>query len=177
MSNPFSGFLNNAYKKIFRQAVQAMLAADGMTVPCKIFYFGVRTECTNCEINLATGKSSGVYKTGGPLPFNNGLCPHCGGDGFVNDRPEDTIYCCVSFNYKEWKDLGFSVLTPEGYCVTMSTIDTLPKIKNAEEIIINTGMEGYVRHRFIRQGEPNNIGCCLTDDDTAFIATLWKRAG
>lgn len=177
MSNPFSGFLTTAYKKLFRQAVEAMLADNGMTVPCKIYYTGTKAECDNCVINLATGKSSGVYKTGGPLTFTNGLCPRCGGDGVVITRLDETIYCCVSFNYREWTNLGFSVQNPDGMCLTLSTLTTLPKIKNAEEIVINTGVEGYVRHKFVRQGEPNNIGCCLTDDDSAFIATLWKRVG
>lgn len=175
MANPFSGIITSQLKKVFSNAVKALLASDGITVPCRLIYPGVITLCPNCEINPVNNKSKGIYKSGGPVPFNNGVCPHCAGEGKKETPSVEVIYLCLSWDYKDWKKLGFNLETPEGHCLSLCNIDLMPKIKRAKEIILNTNDEEYVKRRFTRVGEPNPCGCCV--GDTTFIATLWKVAG
>ena len=77
----------------------------------------------------------------------------------------------VIWDMKSWIDIGVNVHTPEGYVQTISHIDTLPKIKKAKDITVNTNIEKYAKHKYIRHGEPAPIG--LGRD--SFLVTMWKR--
>lgn len=173
MSNPFSGIITPALKKLYTNAVNAMLASDGMTVLCTLVYPSKIESCPNCEINPATKRSAGIYKSGGPLPFDGGLCGYCSGEGKKETPQTEPVYLLIVWDYKEWMKAGFHVQNPAGYAMSLSNIDLLPKIKRAKEIILKSDIEVYTRHRFAREGEPNPLGCCVGDE--AFIATLWKR--
>ena len=80
----------------------------------------------------------------------------------------------VIWNYKDfvgWKGVPDNTTIPFGHCQTMSALSTLSNIKKAKEIILNTDLSAYVKHRFERMGEPNPIG--LGND--AYVITTWKR--
>jgi hypothetical protein len=176
MANPFSGLINSQLKSIFSNVMNAFLAEDGATVPCRLIYPETKLViCPNCEINPVTGKSSGVYKTGGPKPFTKGPCPVCQGLGKKAEEVDETVYLCVIWDYKKWLPMPFPIHTPEGYVQTLSNLTLLPKIKRAKEIVLNSNIEEYVVHRFTRDGEPNPCGCCVGDE--TFIVTMWKRVG
>lgn len=182
MANRFLKAITPKLKKTFSNAMKALLSETGATVPCKLIYPGTIQICTNCELNPMTQRSSGVYKTGGPVPFIKGQCPYCAGEGKreVNPDPE-TIYLMVVWSYKEWTKFGFNIQNPDGKALSLSDITTLPKIKRAKEIIFNSNVEDYVRHTFRRIGEPNPCGCCVADPDDPvgemFIGTMWERVG
>ncbi len=154
--------------------MNALLADDGATVPCRLIYPQTKwTICPNCKINPVTGKSSGEYNGTGPKPFTKAPCPVCQGEGKSSVPETEDIYLMVIWDYKKWFPIGFNLQTPEGYVQTVSNITTMPKLKRAEKIILNTNIEEYVRHSFSREGEPNPCGCCVSDD--VFIITMWKR--
>lgn len=174
--NPFSKIITSRLKKTFSQAMDALLGDEGTTVPCRLVYGGTSfTICPNCIINNVTKKSSGTYKDGGPTPFTQGLCPVCYGEGKKENTSTEDIYLMVVWNYKKWLPMAAKIATPEGYIQTVSKEESLPKLKRAKEIIVNTKVEDYVRHRFVREGEPQPCGCCLGEETV--ILTLWKRAG
>lgn len=176
MANPFSGIITSDLKLLFNNMIGALLEDDALTRPCQ-FIYGITkyTQCNNCVYNAATGKSSGTYLAGGPIPFYSGKCPVCAGEGKIAvTTEEDDIYLAVIYNHKKWLPMkGSSVLTPEDYIQTICAIDLLPKIKRAKEIIVNTDLVSYVRQRYILEGEPQPIG--FGSDD--FLVTMWKRAG
>ncbi len=173
MANRFSGIISGQLKKLFTDAINGILEESALTVPCKLIYEGKMVVCSNCQINPVTGKSSGVYKTGGPIPFTNKICPYCSGEGKKTLDTDETIHMCLVWDYKSWKNMGFNIESPDGYCVSLCNVSLLPKIKRAKCIILNTDVEDYKRHKFTRNGEPNPMGCCVGDE--MFIATLWKR--
>lgn len=174
--NPFAGIISSEFKLLFKDAISALLLDAALTVPCQ-FIYGVTkyTQCTNCVYNAATGKSSNIYLSGGAVPFNQGSCPVCNGEGRLSvTTTEDDIYLGVIYNHKKWLPMrGSSVLTPEDYVQTLCSITLLPKIMKAKEIIINTDIKNYVKQRFVLDGQPQPAG--LGED--AFIFAMWKRAG
>jgi aminopeptidase C len=82
----------------------------------------------------------------------------------------------VLWNYKDWvgwNGIPDQSMTPFGQCQTLSKMSTISNIKNAQEIILNTDIEKYVKHRFQRISEPNPIGFGAD----SYIVVMWKRIG
>lgn len=176
MSNPFLGIITDEFKQTFADMINAMLAEDGVTVPCQLIYPNTLwVKCPNCVINPVTGKSSGVYNGTGPIPFTKAPCPVCYGEGKKPDENTETIYMAIIWNYRKWLPTAIPIPTPEGYIQSICHINLLPKLKRADSIIVNTNISEHVKHRFIREGEPNPAGDCFQKD--VFITTMWKRAG
>ena len=172
-TNPFSDIITSSLKNTFDDGVQAMLATTGLTVPCRLS-FGVTkyTLCDNCIYDPIGKRSANRYLTGGPVSFTDRqICPVCAGVGRIEKDSTEAIDLMVIWDMKSWIDIGVNVNTPEGYMQTISHIDTLPKIKKAKDITVNTNIEKYVKHKYIRHGEPAPAG--LGRD--SFLVTMWKR--
>lgn len=173
--NPFSKLVTPLFKKTFSNAINALLEEGGATVPCKLIYSSGKYElCPNCLINPVTGKSNGVYNGSGPNPFTNNKCPYCLGIGKKELIEDETIYLMVVWDSKKWMQMASTIQTPEGGVQTFCNIDKMPQIKRAKEIYINTDIDDYVHARYIRNGEPEPVGCCIGDE--AFMVTMWKKA-
>jgi hypothetical protein len=170
----FDGIISDDLKTLFRDAIDALIRSDGLSLPCRLVYSGTKfTDCPNCVYNSITGKSNNTYTPGGPIPFYHGTCPYCAGLGRVAVEATDTpVYLLVIWDYKKWLPMAVPVESPEGMIQTICSKDLLPSIKKAKEIIVDTNIEKFVRHRFIREGEPNPAGFGSSD----YIVTLWKRA-
>ncbi len=41
----------------------------------------LKKQCNNCFVDPVTKKSMGIFKKGGPVPFDGKVCPICGGSG------------------------------------------------------------------------------------------------
>jgi hypothetical protein len=146
----------------------------GLSIPCRLVYSGTKfTACPNCKINTITGKSANTYRSGGPIPFSKGTCPFCSGEGKIAaENDDDTVNLAVIWDYKKWLQIGY-VGSPEGKVQIICPLGLISRIKKASEIIVNTQLEKFVRHRFIREGEPTPIGF----GDDQYIVTMWKRSG
>ena len=171
----FTGIISSSFKTLFTDAINALLEDDALTVPCQlVFVDSGRTECTNCYRDPMTGRSNGIYRPGGPISFSQGTCPYCFGLGMLITDNTTNLNLIVIWNYKEWigwQGIPSDVMTPFGHCQTLSALSTLSDIKRAKEIILNTDLSTYTKHRFDRISEPNPIG--LGSD--AYIITTWKR--
>ena len=123
-----------------------------------------------------SNRSSNIYKIGGPIPFTQGNCPYCYGLGVITTDHTVSLNLVVLWNYKDW--IGWNGVpdhtnVPFGQAQTLSKLSTLSNIKSAKELIIDTDMSAYVKHRFERTSEPNPIG--FGSDD--YIVANWKRIG
>jgi hypothetical protein len=175
MANPFSGIISNELKLLFNNAIDALLEDNALTVPCELRYGITKTTiCPNCIYDPINKKSSNRYKAGGPVSFASGqICPYCNGVGLTGEESTEEVFLCVIWDYKQWRKLGFNLLSPEGFVVTLCGMNKLPQIKSAKEVIIDTRISPHVQHRFVREGEPNPLGL----GESRYISTLWKRAG
>ena len=170
--NPFSGIVNNNLKTTFKNAISALLEDAALTVPCTLIYGGKFTTCTNCIYDPIGKKSANRYLSGGPISFNNGqICPLCHGVGKKMPEPTETISLMPVWDYRQWVNFDMNLQSPEGYVQTFSIYSTLPKLKRAQEAIIDTNIESSVRHRFKRHGAPNPAGLANSE----FIVTMWEK--
>ena len=175
---PFSGiFANPAFKNIFTNAIDSLLTNNALTVPCQLIFQNTTfNSCPNCLYDTMSGKSTSIYKTGGPIVFNKGICPYCHGLGNIAADNTQTVNLMVIWDYKQW--IGWHgvpelTMTPFGHAQTLCSVSLLPAIKAAKNIILDTDVQAYVKHLFLRVSEPNPIGF----GKDSYIATMWKREG
>ena len=83
----------------------------------------------------------------------------------------ESMYLMPVWDYKQWINFNISIQSPEGFVQTFSKYSTLPKLKRAQEIIIDTNLQPSVKHKFKRYGEPNPAGLANSE----FIVTMWQR--
>lgn len=167
----FDGLISSSFKQLFTNAIDELLSDTGLTVPCRLIYAGTKqTICINCNFNAATGKSSGQYKTGGPIPFSAGVCPYCRGTGKTIDEQTETLYCAVIWDSKQF--LGkFPVDNPNEFVQTINKVTSYDEIKRANKIIIDTDLTIYLKNQFERVSEPSFVEF----GSSSYIFTTWKR--
>ena len=173
MSNPFSGIISPELKTLFNNAISALLEDNALTVPCQLNY-GItkQTICPNCVWDGLNRKSANIYNGTGPYSFPRGqICPYCNGVGLIGEESNEEVFLCVIWDYRQWRKLGFNVLTPDGMVATLCKMEHVAKIKKAKDIIIDTRISPHVVHRFVREGEPNPLGL----GESTYISTLWKK--
>ena len=171
MANPFEGIITSAFKTTFTNMIDSLLEDAALTVPCRFVYMGTKwSECANCRVNPISGRSTSVYRSGGPVPFSGSVCPVCNNNARIPDQSTETIYMCVLWNYKDWIG-GIQTNSPEGLVQTISKLDTLDNIKRATEVVVDTDIENYVKHVFEREGEPNMCGLGAN----SYVFTMWRR--
>lgn len=162
-------------KTLFTNAIDALLEDDACMVPCRLIFEGTKfTDCPNCILSVSTKVSSNKYQTGGPMPFNTGICPYCQNRGLIRDEQTETVYLLPIWDYKDWvgwKGSSEKSRYANGSVQTMSAMSTISNLKRAKEIIINTDIEKYTHHRFTIDGEPTPIGFGAD----SYIFTMWKH--
>lgn len=176
MTNPFSGIISDTLKDTFNNAIDALLASDGLTRKCTILYVTASyTECPNCYVNAANGKSNGVYKPGGPIPFTKGICPHCNGVGRISAVSSDTVYLGILTDPKKFLKTTFqSPAIPTGTIQTVSIVsETYQKLKNAEFLYIDIDNADYRTKKYTLAGVPEFIGL----GDNRYCVAYWGLSG
>ena len=89
----------SALKKVYNNHIDSILASTGLATRCD-FNFGTTNlnVCPNCIYDVSLKKSSGKYKSGGPVPFVLGkICPYCNG---VESYPYTVVYLINKFYHK-----------------------------------------------------------------------------
>ena len=171
MANPFSGVITAAMKTLHKDMIDSLLYDDACTVPCTLIFEG------NLQ-NIIVGSGSvdpignrppGVLPFGGPTvgPPRSGVEPN---------EETDTLYLMVIWDSKDWIRTSFAatlVNSPEVFVQTLSTVANLVLLKQADRIIIDTDLEGKVRHTFTRYGEPEPCGL----GPSTHMITMWKKIG
>lgn len=169
----FSNIITDDLKKLFGNAIRALLEDGGLTVPCKL-YFGITKyeACTNCIYDPIGRKSSNRFQTGGPVPFRNGgICPVCSGVGKKPVITTEDINLGIIYNYKDFLGIQTPVNAPEGMIQVIANKEATPKLLRAKEIQPSTGISGYADARFERMTEPQPVG--FGNDD--FVFCTFKR--
>lgn len=153
---------------IYNEAVDNIWAK-----PITFVYPEVREECPNCYFNGY--KSNGIYKTGGPYPFDNGsLCPYCNGEGIKLTEPTSTTTARIYYNRKDWTDVGFPVNIPNADAQIVFKMTELPNVQTCKYIIPSyyDGINAYQNQRLIRVGEYYPQG--FTQNPIKYVITFWS---
>lgn len=136
---------------------------------CLLEYPQIDSECPNCYFDLQTKRSTNIYKTGGPIPFENyTTCPHCGGAGRSSVAPTtDSIRFRVYWKPGNWLDMSRGsqdstsnplISSPEADCRIIGYMTDLPKVERAAFILVQSGLQTTRRWRCVREGEARPHG-------------------
>lgn len=175
--NPFSGIISPEFKNLFNSAIDSLLEQNALTVPCILKYISANKEqnlCNNCFFDSISLLSSNRYNGSGPQPFTeNTICPVCLGKGVLsNSSKQENIYLAVIFDSKYFINYNSKLIDiPAGSVQTISKIETINKIRNANEIIFNSKISNYDDYVYQRAGDPQPCGL----GDHKYIITLWTR--
>lgn len=138
--------------------------------PCTLFYPKIKTVCPNCNFNPVTVRSSNTYKIGGPIFFDNGICPYCNGDGYTDYESSETIKMRCYFNSKDWVKVEIPVNIRSGAVQTIGHITDIPKCLKSTRVKMVSD-QNYLNLDFVLAGEPQLHGL---KKDSYFIA-FWNR--
>lgn len=163
----------NALKKLYNRQIDLILAQDGLSSEC-LLNFGVtrRDVCPNCIYDPNLKKSSGKYKSGGPINFTLGmLCPYCHGIGFTGEENSETIYMAIIWDYKNWITTPDNIENPNGMVQAIGRKSDLALIRRAKDMTIVYPFEDRNYPRFQLYAEPTPCGL----GDNNYIISLWKK--
>lgn len=164
------------FKQLFNNRIDILLANDALTVPCTIKYVDTQwTGCPNCIVNNATGKSTNKYNNTGTIPFMHGVCPMCGGDGKIEDTPQDIVYLALIFDSKDWVKWNKQSISPHDAKMFVQSISnfesTYVKLKRAKYLDMDNNITPYTNGKYERFGEPEPVGL----GDSNYIFVMWRR--
>lgn len=168
---------SNGFKGVFNDAIDSLLSQNGLTLPCRFIYSNTNPVlCSNCLFDAVSNRSANRYNGTGPSPFADySICPICNGFGYDSDNKEELVYLGVLFDSKHWfnwNNKSNTIRVPDGMVQTICKAELLPKIRNADKILIDTNNEVYGSYYYIRANDPEFAGF----GDTRYIFTMWQRA-
>jgi len=129
---------------------------DGPTgQDCELIFPPKLTECDNCLLDPTTGRSSGIYKDGGPIPFDDfRVCPRCNGVGRSEVAVTDDIRLRVYWRPRDWIKIPNVVIeVPENTVQVIGYMTNLTSLIKADRILVNRDLKGIIRWYCKRKGE------------------------
>lgn len=175
--NPFSNLITSEFKKLYNDAIDSLLEQKALTVPCKLRYISSNKSnnlCNNCVYDPISLLSSNRYNGSGPQPFpENTICPVCLGSGLLSDNTkEEVIYLAVIFDSKYFLNYSNQLINiASGTVQTISKIETIHKLRNANEIVLDADIEGFSGNEYQRVGDPEPCGL----GDHKYVVCLWQN--
>ena len=164
----------NQLQNVYKNQMDLLLASTGLTTQCE-FNFGVTKQntCPNCIYDVGLKKSSGKYKTGGPIQFSLGkICPYCNGSGFYGEQKSVLGYLGIIWDYKKWINPPPNINNPEGFIQTICDKSYLPIIRQCKDITVIYNQTGS-NPVFTLYGEPNPEGL----GDNNYLLCMWQKIG
>lgn len=143
--------------------------------PCQVVYPGVPTSCSNCQIDPIGQKPGFTYRHGGVIPFPNGTaCPLCTGTGYSAVNATASISLLIGWHPRDINLELDGVTLPFGVIKVQGYFTDLPVLMNAEFIIIQLPIQGYIEGRYRRFREPFDQNNLIKN---RFFTTYLKRVG
>lgn len=146
----------------YEEYADAMITHFG--IPCKLLYVTRVAETTPA---VDHPKQRRTMRPNPPAPGGFGK----GNTTFKNVETEEDITLRVYWTEKEWKKIGKFDL-PDGSILCIGYATDLPKLNKADQLIVNTNMEGYEDYRFEKAAEPRPWGL----RQRRYVLSIWKRA-
>lgn len=148
---------------------------DGPTgQDCQLMYpITNNSSCPNCIYNPRQKRSSNIYKSGGPVPFeNHTTCPWCGGSGRSSRPVTEDIRLRVYWSQKDWS-ISRPVENPDSSVMIIGYMTDLPKLEKSERIQLNKNVGVYRKWICEREGEsvPWGLG------QSRYFAQMLTRTG
>lgn len=125
---------------------------DTLGKPCTLVYPPKRVACNNC-IKPAGSSTYNTYRHGGPMPFNFGPCPLCGGGGYHEEEITGSITLRVYWSRRDWMRYVSSINIPDAEVMIIGYLTDLDELLKANEILVLSD-QTYVEYRMKLSGKP-----------------------
>ena len=154
---------------IYQDRIDALINQLGKHVWLE--FTPIRTPCNNCYFDTMRERSNGVYRSGGPRPFERGRrCPYCKGKGFLEVQVTECIHALLKWNPKEAEDFGISVADHKGVVRIKTYLTHAASIMRAETAIVNYDIRDIMRLKVHKIKGPIPVG--LRED--RYIISFWE---
>ena len=142
---------------------------------CRIIYPPKALACANCVVDPIGQKPGFTYRHGGPMPFPNGMaCPVCTGTGYRAESAEGEIYLMIRWQPRDINLEIDGVILPFGIIKAIGYMTDLRSLMNADYILVQTPIEGYIEGKYKRFREPFDENNLIKN---RFFSTYLKRIG
>jgi hypothetical protein len=161
-------------KNIYNQQINLLLSSNGLTTRCD-FNFGTTNlnVCPNCIYDVSLKKSSGKYKSGGPVPFVLGkMCPYCNGAGSYGIEKTTTGYLLVIWDHKKWINPPPQINNANGFIQTICHKDYLSDIRQSKDMtVIYSDIGSNPVFKLYEEPNPAGLG------DNNYLICMWENIG
>lgn len=168
-----SGIINTDLRSIYTDGEDEMYR--GLKLPCTLYFPSIQTPCSSCQ-GQAIGQFPGnILQHGIPVPLFGMGCPECGGVGYKESQPTESVDMQVNINPAKFIQQFKMIMLeqPGQYAQTKSPITGMPKILKCVAISLNTNLGALVDYQYTRCSEP--IAGGLFQDRYCYV--LWRRNG
>jgi len=125
---------------------------------CTVVYPPKREACVNCIKPVGTS-STNVYRHGGPMPFEFGSCPLCGGNGYKEVETTGDIRLRVYWNRADWIRIAGSIVAEDAEVMIIGYIADITKVKRATHLLLaKDNNEGVYRGSLVGAPTPWGFG-------------------
>lgn len=170
--------IDNDTKQIVQDVLDDLLvegSQGGFGKRCLLVYPPRAVPCSNCLPDPVTGKKRFTYRTGGPVPFPNGMaCPLCNADGMRHEEASEEIVLKLTWEPKFFtlpiKNLDLSV--PNSVVETKGYLSDLPKLLRVDHLVADLPIAPFIRQKFRLHGEPGVPGNIV---QARYVQAVWVR--
>jgi hypothetical protein len=151
------------------------MVTDHLEEDIKLIYPEIKQECLNCTLDTFVGisKSSGKYKQGGPIPFDQGMpCPYCNGEGHKMIEKTENIPGRIYTSEKPYLKVK-NVNIPEGAILFICRLQFFSKIMQAKYMIPVTEIYNYTNELYQLDGQPESVSFVI--NPVKYISCLWTK--
>lgn len=168
-----SGLISSDLRALYREGEDEMYR--GLSLNCTLYYASIKVACSNCTGQTIGQLPGNVLRHGIPVPVFAGGCPQCGGAGYKESSPSESVTLQVNTNptkfIQQFKMVALE--QPGQYAQTKSLLTDMPKILKCVEVALNVDTTALRDYRYSRASEPIPGG--LFQD--RYCYTLWRRNG
>jgi len=157
---------------IYQSRIDALINQIGKNVLLE--FDPIIQPCTNCELDTVRKKSTGIYKIGGPIPFDRGRkCPYCKGYGILQMSVTKCIKCLIKWNPREIEDYGIDVENAIDIVRLKTFLTDADDLIRARTTIVNYDIQDQLHLRTILIKGPMINGL----RESRYLVTFWQLIG
>lgn len=143
---------------------------DTLGKSCTLVYPPKRVACDNC-VRPAGSTSNNTYRHGGPMPFNFGNCPMCGGNGYHEEEQTGSITLRIYWDRRDWLKYANSIQIASVEAMIIGYLSDLPNLLKANELLLISN-QNYAQYRVKLSGKPVPHGFFKNRYFRAFVESV-----
>lgn len=146
----------SAFWDRYYEACDFFLDDDHIGRASTVVYPPKRTACVNC-IQPVGSNTNNVYRHGGPMPFDFGSCPMCGGGGYKEEENTESIRLRIYWSRADWIRIAGSIVSDDAEVMIIGYMADVVKVRQAAHIILAKN-NNEADYRASLVGQPNPWG-------------------